>query len=1233
MAIRIKFDSTHNAQSPTYILATRSGRKLGKLPAYNITFKDTLNSYSEIFFRINKVDCVSSATKNKTINMKPISVHNVINTMTGYVKVGSVTVDKYREMVEYASIISHISNFLLTFRGESATYKYTDISFEYSASDSVVYVVDSEGTILLRVNSEGYIHIYNPEDIGLIESETCKVDLSFDVPVSVVDNKFWNNIKDFKLMYCREYNMWFEIYVEIDESNHLVKNVTAKSLGEAELSQINLYGIEINTETDISRDDYKVTVLFDESDPEASLLNRIMEKAPHYTISHVDQSIAHIQRTFSFDAITIYDAFQEIAQEINCLFIISVSTDDDGNICREIKVYDLESYCLECGKRDEFSDVCPDCESENILTGYGKDTTIFVSTENLASDIQYSTNVDSVKNCFKLVAGDDLMTATLVNCNPNGSGYIWYVSDETKEDMSDELVSVLSEYDDKYGYYQKEHAVSISTDLLTQYNEMVEKYSEYSDTIETIPESIIGYPKLMNAYYNTIDMYLFLNSELMPSVSMQDTTAVKEAVKLTAPALSPVAVLDLDKVTSTTANSAVLAMAKTIVDSRYQVKIKDSLFDGTVWSGNFTVTNYSDEEDTATSARITVAISDDYESYVKQKLEKSLNSASDESTDVVAIFSLDSTEFIAQIKKYCLSRLELFHDVCQACLDILIEQGIADKDTWANEDPDLYSSLYVPYYSKLSYLSDEIKVREAEIAIITGTYDRDGELVTDGVQTVLEEERDTIQDILDFEKFLGEDLWLEFVAYRREDTYQNDNYISDGLNNAELFERALEFIETAKKDIYKSATLQHSITATLKNLLVMKEFSAITDYFEVGNWIRVRVDDNVYKLRIVDFEIDYDNLDNISIVFSDVKSGADGVSDAESIMNQASSMATSYGAVSRQASQGSKTKQNLDGWVTKGLALTKMKIVDSADNQNITFDSHGLLCKEYLPITDTYSDKQLKLINRGIYLTDDNWLTSRAGIGDFTFYNPETGKMEETYGVIADTLVGNLILSEKVGIYNTKNSITLDENGVVITSDNTGDALNQTSFTIQKKSLDEDGNEYLTSIMYIDSEGNLVLNGTIRINSTADDSVTTLDDLTDTGRFSEEIRNAIDNELYRSPDEEIEGDTGGVYSTIDSKYQEVHDYAKNMLDEYKASVGQYMQFDEDGLTLGSTSSNFKTVIDNERLAFKDGDSVVAYISNSQLYIIDAIIKNSLILGSFFFSPREDGGVSLTWQGD
>ena len=456
--------------------------------------------------------------------------------------------------------------------------------------------------------------------------------------------------------------------------------------------------------------------------------------------------------------------------------------------------------------------------------------------------------------------------------------------------MSKELVARLDEYDAQYEYYQKEHETIITGDLLGQYNGLIDKYTEYSSDLEKIPESIIGYPALMNAYYNTIDLYLFLDSGLMPNVEMQDTTAIKEVVKLNAANLSPVAVQDISKVSSATASSAVLAMAKTIVDPRYQVKIKESLLDGTTWVGIFTVTNYSDEEDIATSARINVEINDNYEDFVKQKLDKALNQSADEATDIVALFDLSSDQFINEIKKYSLSRLTSFHDACQTGLDILIEQGVADKETWANQDPDLYREIYEPLYNKLTFLKNEIKTREAEIAIIIGVYDKTGELVTDGLQTFLERERDIIQNILNFESFLGEELWLEFVAYRREDTYQNENYISDGLNNAELFERALEYIEVAKKDIFKSATLQHSISATLKNLLVMKEFSAIVDYFEVGNWIRVRVDGNVYKLRIIEYEIDYDNLANISIVFSDVKNSAAGVSDAESIMSQAASM-------------------------------------------------------------------------------------------------------------------------------------------------------------------------------------------------------------------------------------------------------------------------------------------------------------------------------------------------------
>lgn len=118
------------------------------------------------------------------------------------------------------------------------------------------------------------------------------------------DNKLtplWDKIVSLKLVYCKEWDMWFEIRVELDEETETIKTVYCTQLGHAELSQINLYDVEINTEKDIERDDYKISILYDEKYPDASTLHRTLEKAPHYSIVYVDPTIARIQRRVSFD--------------------------------------------------------------------------------------------------------------------------------------------------------------------------------------------------------------------------------------------------------------------------------------------------------------------------------------------------------------------------------------------------------------------------------------------------------------------------------------------------------------------------------------------------------------------------------------------------------------------------------------------------------------------------------------------------------------------------------------------------------------------------------------------------------------------------------------------------------------------------------------------------------------------------------------------------------------------
>lgn len=951
----------------------------------------------------------------------------------------------------------------------------------------------------------------NEDSINLKDNNDIS-EISFTINKYIDDRltPLWGKVVDFKLIYCKEWDCWFEISVELDEETETVKTVFGTQLGQAELSQIMLYDIEINTEKDIERSDYILpTVLYrrngelndgitkEEADKldklgktvpykdykSASLLHRLLnDKAPHYSIEYVSPTISKIQRSFSFDDDSIYDSLQEVAEEIGCLFIFNSGSDKNGKPERTISVYDLQQNCNDCGYRGEYTDKCPKCGSTNITNGYGDDTLIFVTFDELASDgIQLKTDTDAVKNCFKLEAGDDLMTATVRNCNPNGTDYIWYFSNDIKEDMPTELVEKLDSYNEIYKQYYNEYVLNIDGNLLNDYNSLVDKYSVYNKNLQKIDTPIKGYSSLMNAYYNTIDLVLYLESGLMPSVEMSETNAKEQIALLTTSSLSPVAVSNVTIASLSTIDSAVLAMAKTIIKSTYKIEIGTSEIikngDNKNWKGNFVITNYSDEEDTATSNAITIEVNDDLETFVKQKIEKELNKEEAEDYSISELFKKEYADFCTELRKYSLNYLSNFHESCQSCIDILIEQGVGNNSTWsdteAGSEGNLYEKLYVPYYNKLVAIDAEMRTREDEINIISGVCDVDGNIVTKGLQTYIEDGRIQIQNALNFKKYLGEELWLEFCSYRREDKYSNDNYISDGLNNAELFKKALEFFEVAEKEIYKSSELQHSISTSLNNLLAIPKFKPLVESFKVGNWIRIQVDDRIYKLRLLEYEIDFGDFNNISVDFSDVTKVKNGITDVKSVLSQASSMATSYSSVQRQASQGEKSNTTLNSWVDNGLNATNTKIIGT-ENQNQVWDKNGILCREYDPITDTYSDEQLKIINSTIAITNDNWKSTKTAIGKYYYIDPVTNELKCTYGVNGETIVGKLFVGENLLISNDKGNLEFNNEGFVVTGDKSTVVISPNNSSVF--AIKNSDNNY---ILHINDEGNLVVTGDI----------------------------------------------------------------------------------------------------------------------------------------------------------
>lgn len=833
----------------------------------------------------------------------------------------------------------------------------------------------------------------------------------------------WDSITDFKYVYVKELNEYYEIVVETNDEETIYKSVTGTSACECELSQSQLYNFEINSEADIARDDYiNPTVFYDKMNPECSLLHRALTKLPQYSIGHVDGSLMKIQRTFSEDDVDVYSFLTEtVAEEIGCLFTFDT-------VERKINAYDLKNVCLDCGYRGEFSGACPKCGS-NAIQYYGNDTTVYVDKENLAESITFSTDTESVKNCFKLEAGDDNMTAAVINRNPNGSDYIYYFSEEAKEDMSDELVERLESYDE----------------LMASYDE------EYSN--------------LMNDIYEDIDKIVYYTSGMMPTIENAPTDAKKELAKLNEDNLSPLGLPEVTKSTSSaTVNNALKTYAKVFIKSGW---FKAEVVDGTFtyvgldadeihyygnWTGKFKVTNYSDEEDVAThETAITVKVTDNYYNFLQQKIDKKI--AEDDENgegsiyDVLSIKDLD--KFKEAIKLYGLNRLKSFYDAIQGCIDLMIE---SDQ---ANENAELYEDLYVPYLDKLQACQDEIDARQKTI----DEYNLK-------LETSQKRQRE-IQKALDFRNYLGDDLYLEFCLFKREQKYTNDNYISDGLENNEIFENAKAFLDAAKEELVKSGEHQHRIEGSLIDLIAIPEFEPLKEHFQVGNFIRIRSDDKVYRLRLISYQINFGEIQNLDVEFSDMTKIRSGTSDLQSIINQASSMASSYGAITNQVRTSKEQTDLMRNFVQNGLDATTMKIVNNSNNQNIVINDSGLLARRKDDFIDTYEDFQIKLLSNGLYFTDNAWRSVKSAFGKYYYTNPETGKQEIKFGILADSIVGQLIIGEALRLYSNDASaeMSFDDKGLILNTKRDDNGQYKRILDIQK-----DGE----SILYIDNEGNLV---------------------------------------------------------------------------------------------------------------------------------------------------------------
>lgn len=269
--------------------------------------------------------------------------------------------------------------------------------------------------------------------------------------------------------------------------------------------------------------------------------------------------------------------------------------------------------------------------------------------------------------------------------------------------------------------------------------------------------------------------------------------------------------------------------------------------------------------------------------------------------------------------------------------------------------------------------------------------------------------------------------WIDYNKYIREDEYNNGNYISDGLSDSEILTKAKELLDVANTELSKACNIQYTITGNLNNIFAVDELQKLHSKFALFNYVRAKVDDKIYKLRLIEIRFNESNPDQLDVVFSEQIQDVSGkLNDTASILAQSQSMSTTYSSTTKQAKQGVTAYNTFDNIRAEGMD-SSLYLIKNSSEEIMTFERNGLLGRAMLD-EGIYSDEQSIFTSNGVYLTRNGFESIETAIGKFK-YNGEW-----VYGINAEYVIGKFIVGENVFISNSSGSVSITGDGINITS-------------------------------------------------------------------------------------------------------------------------------------------------------------------------------------------------------
>lgn len=368
-------------------------------------------------------------------------------------------------------------------------------------------------------------------------------------------------------------------------------------------------------------------------------------------------------------------------------------------------------------------------------------------------------------------------------------------------------------------------------------------------------------------------------------------------------------------------------------------------------------------------------------------------------------------------------------------------------------------------YSYDSCFTDEEKL-ELDPFLIEGSFSDDSFIVTDSMKTKDYSDSSTKVEVV---TQTG-----NMVIKTIDELSQNDTIVDDIYVAGQLVDAGYEKLKVVSQPSF-------SFELESANFLFIEKFKPFINQLTsiekskgslFGSIINVQLeDDNWAYPYLQEMEINYDDPDNFTMSFGNRFRLSNEAYTFNELHNETTSAVSSVGsllsAVSQPVTNG--TIDAVTQYTKTALTAANQAIRATRDNE-FTFGGYGIKGRKKSNEQGNingYSPEQLWISNNKICFTTDGWETTRAVFGKTTV----DGK--DSYGLLADSIVGKFLIGNNLIISNSNNTFTVNDEGINIVGKDVSIKMSpDIGFDVTKTTGAGD-----IDVFQVDTNGNLTITG------------------------------------------------------------------------------------------------------------------------------------------------------------